>query len=107
MAILEKVAAIAVQELAESNQWPVKPEKAALVTAHRDRVSKGEVKLDKGNAEDHLVQFEAPHRTAPYVIENLEDGQVRIKVTTNDGDVISGTGKDLDEALDKLEAKTS
>lgn len=46
-------------------------------------------------------------RQAPYEILTLGDGQIRIALSCEDGDVISGTGADIDEALTALEGKLS
>lgn len=44
---------------------------------------------------------------APYARETLSDGRIRLRVTKDDGDVISGIGATTDEALTMLEAKLS
>lgn len=42
---------------------------------------------------------------APYVIETLPDGRRRVRVIGEDGDVVSGVGATLDDAIAALEAK--
>lgn len=42
---------------------------------------------------------------APYMITPLVDGRQKVTVTSDDGDVLSGVGATIDDALTALEAK--
>lgn len=42
---------------------------------------------------------------APYVIQTLSDGRRRVRVVTQDGDVVAGTGATIGDAIAALEAK--
>lgn len=78
-ALLQKVAARAHAHLAEHGVWPHKETESPDAPAHR--------------------------RRAPYVRDTLGDGRIRLRITTDDGDVVSGVGATTDEALTMLEAK--
>jgi hypothetical protein len=78
-ALLQKVAARAHAHQAEHGVWP-----------HKE--------TDSPDAPEH-------RRRAPYVRETLADGRIRLRITTDDGDVVSGVGATTDEALTMLEAK--
>lgn len=53
-----------------------------------------------------LVSVVAPLAAqCPYVIVTLKDDRRRISLTCDDGDVISGSGQTVEDALATLEAK--
>lgn len=105
--ILAKVAPKAHAEQKKSGKWPFKPGVAADVAGHTEKVKGGTIKLAKGETpESHLAEFEAKHRQAPYLVED-NGTRARITVTSDDGDVYSGVGKDVEEALSALEKKLS
>lgn len=57
-------------------------------------------------ASEHLARTGAwPHHQAPYIISTTEDDGRRIRVETVDGDVLSGAGATLEDALVALAAK--
>lgn len=78
MAVIEQLAPTAALYHASSGAWPARPG----------------------------ASVDAPTETAaPYVIETLPSGGRRIRVIGEDGDVVSGMGATMDEALSALEAK--
>lgn len=105
--ILAKVAPKAHTEQKKSGKWPFKPGVSADVAGHAEKVKNGTIKLAKGETpESHMAEFEAKHRQAPYLIEN-DGARAKITVTSDDGDIYSGVGKNVEEALSALEKKLS
>jgi hypothetical protein len=101
-----KLAPKAVAEQKATGLWPVKPGKESDLAGHKEKVVKGTLAgVDKDKAEDHLREFEAPHRAAPYLIDEPSPGKTRVRIYGDDGDVTSGSGATFEDALTALEAK--
>lgn len=44
-------------------------------------------------------------RTAPYLIRTLKDGRKQVRIQSEDGDTLAGTGKTTEDAVAALAAK--
>jgi hypothetical protein len=103
--LLRKVAPKAIDEQNATGKWPIRADRLQDVEGHRRKVQEGRAELGNKSSEDHLSEFEADKRSSPYTIETLPDGNIRVRVTADDGDVSSGVGKTLEDAITALEAK--
>ena len=55
--------------------------------------------------QDRLHALLEKHEGAKYVFDDLADGRRRLKVELADGDVISGTGANTEEAIAAVEER--
>lgn len=94
-AIVAVLAPKAAHQHAANGSWPNR-----IANPRRKRTEDGEVVID-----DHGNPVFAEHSGAPYVIMTLPDGGRRLSVIGDDGDVLSGSGATLAEAVAALEAK--
>lgn len=107
-AVLSKLAPTAVKFHQEHGAWPT-PDDANGGEAPADRVKRLATKLvrdDKLDEKDATAKAESAVRSrqnAPYVIQTLRDGKVRILVTKDDGSQAAGVGADVEAALTQLE----
>jgi hypothetical protein len=53
------------------------------------------------------AQTDDQHRRCPYVIQTLPDNRRRLTITSEDGDVVTGVGANIAEAVAAVEAKLS
>jgi hypothetical protein len=93
-AVIEALAPQSTQSLRETNKWA-------------NRHPNPGVRADPATGQPDENGEPARHSGSPYVIETLPDGRMRIIVTGDDGDSVSGVGKDVEEALTALEAKVA
>lgn len=105
--LLEKYAPKAVEYHNAHKMWPredtAEPPDAARKAHAAKLVEKDRV--DKSEAERLAASADAAKRAAPYVIKTLDDGRVRLIITSDDGDGIAGIGANVEEALASIEAK--
>lgn len=78
-AVIAKLAPQTAQRHAETGTWPVR----------------------------QFTDGRRPEAAAPYVIETLPDGRRRVRVSSEDGDIVSGVGATLHDAIAALEVKVA
>lgn len=101
-ALVEKLAPSARES---DGRWRIKPDKAAEVeTAIQRHMERGDSDIDPETGINIVETLDSKHRTAPYTIQQNENGW-HILLNTDDGDVLSGFGKSIEDAISALEKK--
>lgn len=78
---------------------------ATTTLTRADRINALVARLAPKAAAAQLKTGKWPGGQAPHVLETRHDTSRRLKITGDDGDVLSGVGATIDEAIAALEAK--
>lgn len=116
--LLRKVAPKAMALRDEHGKWPLlerhEPSAERRYAPPQEHVaSRAKAMRDAGkqddeafSVEDRAAQSDNAQRGAPYEIKTVENG-FRVVLTGDDGDIYTGNGPTVEDALQALEAKVS